>query len=240
MRSYNSNRIRSQASRPAFSMVELLIALTISSTVLAAMMVALDVMFKRFKVISDQAGTHVVARVVMHRILAMIRTGSEFGPYPSDVLDRTQNPADYDRIQFVSLDDVATDTREITTIETRDPVAVDVGGVSTMQRGPRILWLVQDRSVAGTITRTERPLLDGLVAARFNLEYTPGPRLKRATVDLTFMPQGNTIAERDAATGVTSRSTTIGGVQVDRQMIYSDAATPLVRMIATTGPRGEN
>lgn len=227
--------------RRGFSMVELLIALTISATVMTAMLVALDVMFKRYKVISDQASTHVIGRVVMHRILSMIRTGSEFGPFPADVMDRAQNPAVYDRIQFVSFDDAANNIREITTIETRVPGMVTIGGTPTLQRGPRVLWLVVDRAEGASATRTERPLMDGMVAATFNMEYAPGPRLRRAIVDLTFMPQGNTVAERDAATGNLSRTTTLAdGTEVDRQLLFSDAGTPFVRLISTASPRGED
>lgn len=237
-----SKRLKFPGIRRGFSIVELLVALTISSTLLTAMMVALDVMFKRYKVISDQASTHVIARVVMHRLLSMIRTGREFGPFPSDVLDRSQNPADYDRMQFVSLDDAATDSREITTIETRVPSALVVGGISTMQRGPRVLWLVTELTAgAAAPVRTERPLMDGIIAARFNLEYEPGPRLKRATVDLTFMPQGNAYSQIDPATGQVSRSVTLpDGTKVDRQLMFSDAGTPVVRLISTAAPRGEN
>jgi prepilin-type N-terminal cleavage/methylation domain-containing protein len=239
----NSTRtVRSllSAARRGFSMVELLIALTISGTLMAGMMVALDVMFKRYTVISDQASTHVIARVVMHRILSMIRTGTEFGPYPTDVYDRTQNPANYDRIQFVSFDDPAADRRDITTIETREAGNVTVAGVATMQRGPRVLWLVVESSVGGVVTRTERPLMDGVVAARFNMEYDPGPRLRRATVDLTFMPQGNTVAETNAAGEVTRTMTDADGNVVDRTLMFSDAGTPLVRLISTAAPRGED
>ncbi len=240
MNSTRTLRSMLSAARRGFSMVELLIALTISGTLMAGMMVALDVMFKRYTVISDQASTHVIARVVMHRILSMIRTGTEFGPYPTDVYDRTQNPANYDRIQFVSFDDPAADRRDITTIETREAGNVTVGGVATMQRGPRVLWLVVESSVGGVVTRTERPLMDGVVAARFNMEYDPGPRLRRATVDLTFMPQGNTVAETNAAGEVTRTMTDADGNVVDRTLMFSDAGTPLVRLISTAAPRGED
>lgn len=239
MKSTGPVRSLLRAARRGFSMVELLIALTISGTLMAGMMVALDVMFKRYTVISDQASTHVIARVVMHRILSMIRTGTEFGPYPTDVFDQTQNPANYDSIQFVSFDDPAADRRDITTIETRTPGNVTVGGAATMQRGPRVLWLVVDSSVSGVVTRTERPLLDGVVAARFNMHYEPGPRLRRATVDLTFMPQGNALTETNNAGEVTRLTTDADGNTIDRTLMFSDAATPLVRLIATAAPRGE-
>ena len=66
--------------RRGFSMVELLLSLAIVSMVLTSSMVALDAAFKGYRATTDTASTHVVSRIVMHRIVAMIRTGKEFGP----------------------------------------------------------------------------------------------------------------------------------------------------------------
>jgi prepilin-type N-terminal cleavage/methylation domain-containing protein len=227
--------------RRGFSIVEMLIALTVSGTLLAAMLVALDVMFKRYKVIADAAGTHVVARVVMHRMLAMIRTGQEFGPYPTDVLDRSINPADYDRIQFVSFSDPDNDIREVTTLETRDPQRITVDSISSDQRGPRVLWLVIERAEGSSVTRQERPLLDGVVNVTFNMEYDIGPRLRRATIDMTILPQANTVEEFDGQRNMwTSTQTDANtGATTERQLLALDAVTPTIRMVASTAPRGE-
>src|SRR5262249_54498554 len=51
--------------RRGFSMVEMLIALTISSLLLTACLVALDTMFKFYETTSEEASTHVVSRLVM-------------------------------------------------------------------------------------------------------------------------------------------------------------------------------
>lgn len=228
--------------RAGFSIMELLVALTISSTLLAATLVALDAMFKRYTVISDAASTHVIARVTMHRILTMIRTGTEFGPFPNDVLDAAQNPATYDRIQFVSLDDTATGTREITTIERRASGTWTNNGVKVEHRGPFTLWHVTSRSVGGgTPTVTERPLLDGILDARFILEYDVGPRLKHATVDITIQPQGNTYSKYDTATGTwaVSEWDNTTNQWVERRMSTVDATSPTIRLLASTGPRSD-
>jgi len=224
-------------------MIELLVALTISATLMAAMMVALDVMFKRYTAISDQASTHVITRTVMHRMLAMIRTGTRFGPYPTDVTDRTTNPADYNRIQFISQDDVATNTREITTIESRAAGTVSLGGMTVMQRGPNVLWLVVERSVAGTVSTVERPLIDGVVTARFNLEYVPGPRLKRATIDLTVLAQGNSAEVFDRETSTWSSTSTTGNgagaTTVNNSLMHNESGSPVIRMVASVAPRSD-
>ncbi|MEL7485087.1 MAG: hypothetical protein AAFN41_12145, partial [Planctomycetota bacterium] len=72
-------------------MVELLLALTIVSVVLTSALVALDASFRTYKSTTDSASTHVVSRLLIHRITAMIRTGTEFGPFPADVLDPAMN-----------------------------------------------------------------------------------------------------------------------------------------------------
>ncbi|MCW5764397.1 MAG: prepilin-type N-terminal cleavage/methylation domain-containing protein [Phycisphaeraceae bacterium] len=226
-------------SRRAFSLIEMLMAFTISATLLAASLVALDAMFKRYTVISDSASTHVISRVVMHRIMSMIRTGSEFGPYPADVLDASQNPADYTRIQFVSRNDAETGTRQVTTIERREPVTVTLGDDRYTQRGPFVLWLVIDTNTNGVVSRQERPLIDGVLNARFNLEYEPGPRLVRATVDLTIAPQSSQYAKYDTSSGAWTMMVYNPATQSwdERRMISSDLPSESIRLVASTSPR---
>lgn len=222
-----------------FSLIEMLIALTISATLLSASLVALDAMFKRYTAISDAASTHVVSRVVMHRILSMIRTGSEFGPYPADVLDVSQNPHDYDRIQFVSKTDAATNMRQVTSIERRTPTMVTLGDQRYQQRGPYVLYLVIDTSIGGVVTRQERPLIDGVLNAVFNLEYEPGPRLVRATIDLTISPQGSQYAKYDSSSGawtLTVYDETTHSWR-ERQMTSSDLPSESIRLVGSASPR---
>lgn len=232
-------RPRRNPRRRGFSLVEMLVALTISSTLLAATLVALDVMFKRYTVISDSAGSQVVARVVVQRILSMIRTGSEFGPSPEDLFSSTDNPRDWDNIQFVSINDEAAGIRQITRIERRPAGTVTIGGENVTMRGPFVLWLAVQTNRAGAITTEERPLLDGVLDARFNLLYEPGPRLTRATVDITIQPRGSEYATFDAQAGTWSVMRFDERTQqwVLQSMQTTDATVPTVRLIATTSPR---
>ncbi|MCA9298909.1 MAG: prepilin-type N-terminal cleavage/methylation domain-containing protein, partial [Phycisphaerales bacterium] len=85
-----------------FSLVEMLIALAITASLLTAMLVALDFSFKRYTATSESASMHVVGRLVAHRILSQIRTGTTFGPSPADVLDPAQNPVVTDNIEFIT------------------------------------------------------------------------------------------------------------------------------------------
>jgi prepilin-type N-terminal cleavage/methylation domain-containing protein len=96
LKKYNNRRGR------GFSLIEVLVALTIMGTLLTAAMTALDTSFKSYKVTTEGASTHVIARMVMSRIMTMMRTGTEFGPYPVDPLDRAQNPVLSDYLEFVS------------------------------------------------------------------------------------------------------------------------------------------
>lgn len=166
--------------RRAFSVVEMLVAIAISGALLAASAVALDASFKSYQVTTDSASTHVVSRIVMNRVLTMIRTGTDFGPYPSNPLDPAQNPVISDSIEFVSEDDGA---GNITIVQIAQ--VVDAGSTN----GTDMLQLTITEYVSGVAqTPTVQPLIRGVQDATFILDYDVGPRLKKATVDITVEP----------------------------------------------------
>lgn len=175
--------------RRGFSLVELLIALTITATLLTATLAAFDTSFKSYKVTNETASTNVVARIVMQRVTAMIRTGEEFGPYPVNPI--TTPVIESDRIEFVSFRENATNTERVTTIERRDGDA---------DSGPFELWYVITTYENGIyVDEEEAPLLEGLTDLSFTLEYDVGPRLRRATIDMIIRPvdmQDATIGSR--------------------------------------------
>lgn len=152
------------ARRRGFSLVEMLIALAICAALLAATLVALTASFRAYQATTEQASTHVVGRVILHRMLALVRNGVAFGPLPDDARERYLSS---DRMVFVDGDgreveielDRGTSTLLIS-VDGSDPEPL-LGGV----RGP-----VDD---AG------RPL------GAFTLEYENGTRLVRASFDLT-------------------------------------------------------
>lgn len=166
------------AAAGGFSLIEMMVALGISAALLTASLAALDTSFKSYQQTSETASTHVVTRIVVHRVLTMIRTGREFAPYPLDVLDQAQNPMFTNSIEFVSAEDDAINYREITRIFAEiDPEATD---------GSQRLMLTLDEFTDGVLTASEtRPLLRGVLDATFTLEYDIGPMLRRATIDLT-------------------------------------------------------
>lgn len=167
--------------RRGFSMVELLVALTITATLLTATMAALDASYKSYQVTTEGASTNVISRMVMHRVMSMIRTGSDFGPYPEDVLDTEQNPLTTNFIEFERSFDESTGVQRLVRLERRaqdDPA-----------RGPFELWYIETVMTNGAQTSQDSfPLLTGVREIMFTLEYDVGPRLRRATVDLTVSP----------------------------------------------------
>jgi hypothetical protein len=169
--------------------------------------VALDGSFKAYEVTTESASTHVVARLVMTRVMAMIRQGQEFGPYPVSVLNLTQLDSTY--IEFVSLEDTTTGVRQVTRLsKAADPQA------------PGVFQLQYQRwdYLNGALTQSfSYPLIRNLQDAKFTLEFDVGPVLRQATVDLTIKPNDVSVA---TATG-----------------IHSDVQAPTLRLIASASPR---
>ena len=186
------NRTRS---RRGFSLIEVLISLTITSTLLTATMAALDASFKSYKVTTEGASTNVVARIVMQRVTSMVRTGEDFGPYPVNAIATPDIQSNW--MEFVSFRDPATGIHRVTRLERRDGVGAD---------GPFELWYVVT-TFENDVYESESaaPLLVGLNKVQFDMEYDVGPRLKRVTIDLIIQPDD----VQDAAVGANIETPTI-------------------------------
>lgn len=176
------NRRTRPAVRRGFSLVEFLVALMISSMLLTASLSALDTSFKTYKTTTESASSHVVARMVMHRLQTMIRTGEEFGPYPlNPILDPVLVP-DPPELEFVTSRDDASGEETVVRLERRD---ADDGS-----EAPYELWYVQTVMLDGEPVGDpeEYPLIKNVQNVTFTLYYDVGPRLEQATVDLTIRP----------------------------------------------------
>ena len=168
--------------RRGFSVIEMLIALMISSLLLTACLVALDSSFKSYEQTTESASTHVVSRLVMHRMLSMIRQGEEFGPYPLGVLTPTKIDTDY--IEFVSFQDADTGERQVTRLSKVADASIPNMFVLNYQR--------QDFRNGTMEAQFNHPLVRNLRDVKFTLEYDIGPRLMQATIDLTIQPDDST------------------------------------------------
>ncbi|MEE2681519.1 MAG: prepilin-type N-terminal cleavage/methylation domain-containing protein [Planctomycetota bacterium] len=190
--------------RVGFSLVELLIALAVSAILLAATLAALQVSFRAYQTTSDQAATHAVGRMVVHRMTSMIRAGQEFRPLPDEIRD-TMVASDF--IEFYHPD-----TGNLISIEwDRTTGRLNY----TLDNGYPVVLL------EGVVARTDE---DGRVIQPFLLEWEPGRRVYRVTIDLMIIPDDtiSTSADRYA-----TRSTTEG---------VSTEIKP-IRLIASAMPR---
>lgn len=168
---------RSARPRRAFSIIEMLVALTISAMLLTATLTALDASFRSYKVTTESASTHVVGRLVMQRLITLIRTGEEFGPYPA-------NP-------------IATPTIETTSIEFAVPIDDVYSQIWTIERitdpdpdtGPfNLQATVAELENGVVVSSNTRIMLRNVQDVLFTLDYDVGPRLLRANIDLTLRP----------------------------------------------------
>ncbi|MCP4834892.1 MAG: prepilin-type N-terminal cleavage/methylation domain-containing protein [Phycisphaera sp.] len=153
--------------RRGFNLVEVLIALAITASLLTATLVALDASFRAYQSTTEEVSTQSIGRIVMHRMLTLVRTGTEFGPFPSDPRV-TRIRSDY--IEFRTQDD------QVVTIRwdrTNEVLMYEIDGQAPVE------------------------LLDGVVGTEdgegnlmepFTLEFEQGRRLYRASIDLSVEP----------------------------------------------------
>jgi len=154
--------------RRAFSLVEMLIALAISAALLAATMFALQTSFMAYQVTADQASTHAVGRLVVHRMVAMIRAGKDFRPLPADIRDRF---IESDYIEFYHPD-----TGNLITINWDRNTGQLLYSIDS---GYPVVLL------DGVVARTDE---QGAIVHPFSLEWEPGRHVYRVTIDLMIIP----------------------------------------------------
>jgi len=153
-----------------FSLVEMLIALAISAALLVAVLSALVASFRAYQATTEQASTHVVGRVIMHRMMALVRNSVDFGPLPEDVRDRYVVTD-----EFIFVDG---DGREI---------------VLRLDRAASALLMQVDDGFEQLLLEGVRGPVDGTGEAigAFTLEFENGTTLVRASFDLTVDADDN-------------------------------------------------
>ena len=166
--------------RRGFNLVEMLIAMSITTALMAATMVALDASFMAYQSTTEVASTHTIGRLVMLRMLTLIRTGQEFGPFPINPQDSI---VESNSMQFVTPAGLVLELRF---------VEADQALYAIRDPGPDGANL-QDVLLEGVI-----PQYDGIdLIPPFTLEYERGRRLHRATIDLTIQPDDNMSVDLD-------------------------------------------
>jgi prepilin-type N-terminal cleavage/methylation domain-containing protein len=168
-----------RGTRRAFNLVEVMIAVAITAALLTSTMVALNASFVAYERTTEVASTHIVGRLSMDRMLTMLRTGQDFGPFPVSPVDRF---VESNFIEFVTPGD------DVLVIEWRpedEALYIEIDGTAHLL-------------LEGV---TQRPDGDGGdVVAPFTLEYERGRHLYRATIDLVLVPDDNQSTALDADT----------------------------------------
>ncbi len=220
--------IMTRTSRRGFSVIEMLVAITISSVLLTATLGALNAMFKGYEQTTDSASAHVVARIAVNRILGMVRTGSDFGPFPTDVLNSAQNPLNADYFEYVSARDANGIATQITRIELAFPgheaphrtwaPGEDPPDLEFEPTGPGDLNVVLIDPVSGD--ENSYLLIAGVSNVVFTLEYEVGPRLIRSTIDVTVnsAPQ----EDLDVSTGAVPQNVRLVASAMPRRSILDE------------------
>ncbi len=168
---------RSRSRRPrrrGFNLIEMLIALGITATLMAATMVALDASFMAYQTTTEVASTHTIARLTMLRMLTLIRTGQQFGPFPVNPQDTF---VESDSIEFLTMNGDLIELRYDVNDEALY-VVLDPGGPNEVHR--LLLGGVKPQFDGG-----------GDRILPFTLEYELGRKLFRATIDLMIVPDDN-------------------------------------------------
>ncbi len=164
-----------RTARRGFNLVEMLIALVITAALLTATMVALDASFMAYQATTEEASTHTISRLIMNRMLTLIRTGREFGPFPVNPQDSLVQD---DFIQFLTPNG---EVLELRWVELEEALYVirDPGGLNE--------WHL----LLEGVVRQDDPNNPGEYIRPFTLEYKLGRQLYRATIDLTVVPDDN-------------------------------------------------
>lgn len=185
----STNLRRRARSRRGFNLVEMLLALAISAALLTATMVALRASFNAYQRTTEMASTHTISRLAMHRMLTLIRTGQEFGPFPLDPLETV---VESDEIQFMTgsgavmrlvwngpgpLGDAALEDNSL---------YVDFDGQMHLLLG----GVIAQYDPVGSIDEADR-------IPPFTLEYESGRLLYRATINLMIEPDDNLSTDID-------------------------------------------
>jgi prepilin-type N-terminal cleavage/methylation domain-containing protein len=184
-----SRRGEPRRTRRGFSLIELLIALGITAALLTATLVALNASFMAYQNTTEVASTHTIGRLTMHRMLAMIRVGKDFGPFPTNPLDTTLTS------DFIEFETPEGDFMTLEFDESNELLQVTVTDGDTAATNTYTLLEGVVRQLDG----------DGDPIPTFTMQYEKGRNLYRATIDLMIQPDDNMSVSLDGHNATTIR-----------------------------------
>ena len=151
------------------------LALAISAMLLTATLAALDASVTAYQKTTESASTHTIARLTMNRVMAMIRNGRNFGPFPVNPQDTT--------VQSNFIEFELPDGRIIVLewVEADEALYVEVTEPGETASNTYLL-------LEGVQSQTDEL---GNTIPPFTLEYELGRKLYRATIDMTVIPDDN-------------------------------------------------
>lgn len=162
--------------RRGFNLIELLIALSISAALLTATMVALNASFLAYQSTTEQASTHTIGRMLIHRLQALVRTGHDFEPAPAD-----------------PTESIVTSNELTLKIWTGADLDIEQEITIRFDEDDEALYVQIDGGAEHLLMEGVLPQYDGDgdLIPPFTLEYVLGHKLYRATIDLTIVPDDN-------------------------------------------------
>jgi prepilin-type N-terminal cleavage/methylation domain-containing protein len=198
-------RPRRRIVRRGFNFVEMLIALAITGALLAATMAALDASFTAYQSTTEESSTYTIARLMLMRMVGLIRTGQEFGPFPANPKDTIVQSS------FIQIQTPDGDIIEIRFDEDDEALYVDrydAGG----------LLIGSHRLLEGVIPQyTQDEQGNDVIMPPFTLEYDLGRILYRCSFNFTIQPDDNMSVELD---GENVQEIELAGAVIPRTVAY--------------------
>ncbi len=158
-------RIRRHA---GLTVIELVLALSITGMLLTATMVALDASFRAYAAAAEEASTQAQTRMITQRLTTLVRTSTAHGPLSQNSAQRLM---DSDYIELIDRKD--------------NPLTI---GYDSQKKE---IWLVNGL-LTQNATLPKVPLITGVAQANFTTHSRRDDDfvwvLERATMDLTVVP----------------------------------------------------
>jgi len=167
MNSISNRRYQRRSVRCGFSVIEVLIATSITSMLMTAVMFALNASFYSYQNTVESSSRDTIARLTMNAILTMTRTGQEFGPTPVNVITDPVIASDY--VEFITVKGDYVRIEYDLDVETIYAIVDPDGSPQTEVLLTGVLPQYDEHD--------ERIL-------PFTMHYVVGPKLYRLTIDL--------------------------------------------------------